>query len=146
MPKLTLKTRKTYKDSRTVGIVNFPRKETDKEKERKNVYNKPQWKALRKAKLMQDPLCECCKCRGKLKLAEVVHHADSFLNYTGQKQQEKALDMDNLISLCRQCHNTIHAVLEARNMTTTGQSPEELAKLIDKYEERERTGTMMFAY
>lgn len=113
--------------------------ETEKEKRRKATYNKPEWKRLRKAKLQANPLCEVCLVQGRYTPAEAVHHKDSFLNYSGQASTLKALDYDNLISLCAHHHNRLHSILEASNQTsTTGQSAEEIVKIIDEWDKRNK--------
>lgn len=54
---------------------------------------------MRKWKLGVDPLCEWCAERGLAVPAEVVHHAD---------KDPWNNRMDNLVSLCRDCHEDHH--------------------------------------
>lgn len=76
--------------------------------ERIKVYNTSRWKKLRIAKLMKDPLCEMCLQKGITTAAIDVHHIDSFMNYDGLDRIEKAYNINNLMSICKQCHQKEH--------------------------------------
>lgn len=78
------------------------------DKQRHEVYNTALWRKMRLAKQMQNPLCEVCEMQGKTVLAEDIHHLISFSKYTGAERDAIAYDSNNLISLCKQCHNLIH--------------------------------------
>lgn len=73
-------------------------------------YNTLRWRKLREAKLQDSPLCEICLEKGKVTPATEVHHihhvADvgSFL-----EAMDVAFDYNNLMSLCTQCHQDLHA-------------------------------------
>jgi len=58
------------------------------------------WVKLRNMKMRNDPMCERCGERGKLTFAELIHHVDGNARHN---------DMDNLQSLCRECHGEVHA-------------------------------------
>jgi len=62
------------------------------------------WKKVRKLKLNRDPLCEQCAKDGVTKAANVVHHIKPL------GEGGKRLDENNLMSLCRNCHE----ILEGR--------------------------------
>ena len=47
--------------------------------------------------------CQKCKSKGKYHKAETVHHIKHLRDYP-----ELALDNNNLISLCYDCHNKDH--------------------------------------
>lgn len=83
--------------------------------DRQKIYQSAKWKALRLAKLAEQPLCERCLSNGKVTAAIDVHHKDSFLNYEGSQRLAKAYDSDNLMSVCKECHSYLH-----RNGTTHG--------------------------
>lgn len=83
---------------------NKPRPKAAKYGERQGIYGTKKWKELRLSKLQRDPMCEVCKLEGKTKLAEDIHHLDSFMNYEGMMREYKAFDFKNLISVCRNCH------------------------------------------
>jgi len=73
-------------------------------KGRKKFYLSPEWRLLRRIKLVENPLCEECKQNDLLTIAVDVHHivevADNPL---------LALKIDNLASLCKSCHSKITA-------------------------------------
>lgn len=92
-----------------------PKKKTFNREDRQKIYQSSKWKQLRISKLMSNPLCQKCLQKGKTTLAIDVHHIDSFMNYTGLMRLQKAYDIDNLVSLCKECH-----ALEHLNGTTHG--------------------------
>lgn len=55
------------------------------------------WTRIRKAKLMQNPLCEHCDRRGVVSLAKEVDHIVSL-------EAGGTDDPSNLQSLCKDCH------------------------------------------
>ncbi|MEB8101044.1 HNH endonuclease [Staphylococcus xylosus] len=68
-------------------------------------YHSKAWKVLREIALDRDNnLCQLCLKEGNITDANVVHHIiyvdDDF---------SKALNLDNLMSVCYSCHNKIHA-------------------------------------
>lgn len=69
-------------------------------------YNLHAWRKLRLKALERDH-CECQICRykgsGRIVKAEVVHHLKEVKQYP-----ELAMQLDNLQSLCRECHENIH--------------------------------------
>lgn len=67
------------------------------------------WKKIRDAKIKLNPLCECC---GE-KLAEEVHHILPLEDYSNDPETMESLayDINNLQSLCRECHYKIHREL-----------------------------------
>lgn len=85
------------------------REQTDRAKERQEIYNTPIWKRMSKAKLMECPLCESCILEGVITPSSQVHHVVSFMNYEGLKRQEVAYYYGNLIALCINCHSKEHS-------------------------------------
>lgn len=65
-------------------------------------YHSTQWRNVRKAKLMEQPLCEVCLAQGKYTNANMVHHKIELRSPTGWKHR---LDLNNLESICYECHN-----------------------------------------
>jgi hypothetical protein len=66
----------------------------------RRLYNTARWRALRKAQLQDQPLCERCKAKGFIVAATVVNHrkphkGDEALFWT----------TDNLLSVCQPCHD-----------------------------------------
>lgn len=67
-----------------------------------NFYHSTQWRNARKAKLMEQPLCEVCLAQGKYTNADMVHHKIELRSPNGWKHR---LDLNNLESICYECHN-----------------------------------------
>lgn len=70
------------------------------------------WQQLRAAKLKAQPLCEECERRGIVRAATEVHHirpVGSALTPEGMKTL--AYDRNNLMSVCVQCHQDLHAAM-----------------------------------
>jgi len=61
------------------------------------------WDRLRNWFLKQYPLCVDCQGYGIIRPAVVVHHIVSV-----EDDPSKRLDMDNLMPLCRDCHEIRH--------------------------------------
>ena len=62
------------------------------------------WRRIRDYKLKLNPLCEECLKQGRIILANEVHHIKPVDYYP-----ELRLDIDNLESLCKVCHEKITA-------------------------------------
>ena len=76
------------------------------------LYNRARWKKMSQQQRMRAPLCEMCRARGIIVVAEVVdhirpHHGDESLFY----------DPQNLQSLCKKCHDTHKARAERSGET-----------------------------
>lgn len=70
-------------------------------------YRSAEWRSLRQQVLDRDMhLCQVCKAEGRYTLGDTVHHIDSIRD-TGTGSY-KAFSMDNLITVCRACHNRLH--------------------------------------
>lgn len=71
---------------------------------KKSFYASRRWQRIRQAVLKRDNyLCQNCLRFGIKTQAEHVHHKIHL-----EDDVTKAFDMDNLISLCRACHNEMH--------------------------------------
>ncbi|MDR1582080.1 MAG: HNH endonuclease [Prevotellaceae bacterium] len=79
--------------------------------ERRKIYNSERWRRLRRIKFAHNPLCELCEKKGIIIPAEDIHHIVSFMS-AGDIEQRRhlAYDFDNLLSLCKVCHQKIHNV------------------------------------
>ncbi len=77
--------------------------------DRRMIYNSERWRKLRAWKFANNPLCEKCQEQGVITPAEDIHHIVSFMS-TDDKYQRAflAYDYDNLLSLCKPCHQLIH--------------------------------------
>lgn len=77
--------------------------------ESKRFYAKQVWRSkVRSIKLHRDPACERCLERGELVQAVIVHH---IIEITAD--MDASLDIANMQSLCRACHNSVHAQANA---------------------------------
>ena len=81
-----------------------------RDKEAKRFYNSAAWKKCRELVLKRDNyLCvECLKAK-KISPADMVHHIEEL-----KDQPSKALDEDNLVSLCNPCHNQEHGLVKKK--------------------------------
>lgn len=77
--------------------------------ERRKIYDSERWQRLRAWKFANSPLCEVCLQKEIITPTEDIHHIVSFMS-TDDPTQRKflAYDYDNLQSLCKQCHQSIH--------------------------------------
>lgn len=66
----------------------------------KDFYNSIAWRTLRGIALRRDHFT-CVYCYGR---AEEVHHKIE-LNQTNIHNKHVSLNLDNLVSLCHECHN-----------------------------------------
>ncbi|MDR2057648.1 MAG: HNH endonuclease [Dysgonamonadaceae bacterium] len=72
--------------------------------------NTARWRRLRIKKLQAQPLCGCCKGKDKITPATEVHHVTPVESVTTIEQMEILMfDYNNLMSVCSECHNEIHA-------------------------------------
>ena len=87
-----------------------PRKFKNENTERKKKsYNTQAWKNLSRIQKMEKPLCECCKIDDKVSSVEEIHHAIKFDDQENPEVRSMLLlDKDNLISLCKDCHQKYH--------------------------------------
>lgn len=91
------------KKSRKRDEINFH------DAERRKVYNTERWRRLRAWKFACNPLCEMCLKDDKVVPAEDIHHVVSFRSTDDPAQRNfLAYDFDNLMSLCKQCHQAVH--------------------------------------
>lgn len=65
------------------------------------------WKRIRDRYVTEHPLCECCERKGKMTVAQEVHHILPI-------SKGGTHDRNNLMSLCKSCHNKIHIELGDR--------------------------------
>lgn len=73
-------------------------------------YNTKAWRALRRAKLSACPVCEMCERRGVSRLAEAVDHIVAI-----NKGGDAFPALDQLMSLCAECHNSKTARMDRGN-------------------------------
>ncbi|CUN04371.1 HNH endonuclease [Turicibacter sanguinis] len=92
------------------------------------LYNSRPWRNLRLKALERDHHeCQMCKKNpkvNKIVFANTVHHIKEV-----KDRPDLAMDLDNLISLCRGCHEEIHERLDKAN---------EKRKKVSKFTNEER--------
>lgn len=89
-----------HKTARRTRDKEYKARRTDLEEQA--FYKSWRWQRLRKWKLKQDPLCEICKAEGRITPAAIIHHIKPIKGGGG------LMDVDNLMSLCKACHNRLH--------------------------------------
>lgn len=104
----------------------------------KDCYNTDRWRRIRQAYLMSNPLCELCNAMGITKAAVEVHHCNEISNAASKwEARDIAFDSNNLMSLCRECHNWYHAIRHGRHMTPDDKHKMEVYRsLVNKHMEQ----------
>lgn len=87
-----------------------PRKTENSEKrlERQKMYNNSKWRKLRICKLLEFPLCERCLDSDLVVPAVDIHHIQSFMVDDENLKIQLFFDINNLKSLCKECHQLTH--------------------------------------
>lgn len=75
------------------------------------LYDKQQWRKMRKHHLENNPLCAYCLKLGITELATVVDH---IVPHKGD--EALMFEPSNLQSLCKRCHDSVKAVEESRGV------------------------------
>lgn len=71
-------------------------------------YKSKAWQACRDTAMRRDRcLCQDCLKAGRYTPAEIVHHITE-LTPNNLSDPEVGLNLDNLVSLCRECHAARH--------------------------------------
>lgn len=73
--------------------------------QRKEFYHSVEWQRLREQALLRDHY-ECQWCRANGKVSEGVLEVDHIKDV--EHYPESATDLDNLRTLCKDCHNKRH--------------------------------------
>lgn len=73
----------------------------------KKRYNSKRWQKLRKIKILNDPFCERCLAKGIYTPAFIIHHKE-YINENNYYDDNIFYNIDNLESLCLECHNIEH--------------------------------------
>lgn len=75
---------------------------------RQKVYQSNRYRKLRDLKRHTNPTCEICLLLGKYRAVEDVHHWLTFCVEDPYVEELRAYDFNNLVSLCRHHHNSLH--------------------------------------
>ena len=70
-------------------------------------YHSNRWEKLRRYKKTLSPFCEECLKRGVYTPTYIVHHKE-WINEDNYFKDEVFYNIDNLESVCLECHNKIH--------------------------------------
>lgn len=80
-------------------------------------YHTTRWRKLRKAVLMENPLCVECQKINVIELAKVVDHEIPVSSGHNEAERERLMwDLDNLQGLCDSCHNRKSAKERQKNI------------------------------
>lgn len=72
--------------------------------------NSARWRRTRAEKIVRNPLCEECAKMGVVTPAQCVHHMTEIESAKTDKESwDLATSMNNLQSLCFECHRKVHA-------------------------------------
>lgn len=82
-----------------------------------HVYSTTRWRNLVKVKRMISPLCERCLSQNRTTEVAEIHHVIPLKTCNGDLNYllQLAFDYDNLMSVCCQCHEDIHAEMRAKH-------------------------------
>lgn len=75
-----------------------------------SIYNSDRWRRLRAIQLNNEPCCEECRRKGRIRAATVADHVIAI------QDGGEAWNIDNLQSMCAPCHNR-KSGKEKRNKT-----------------------------
>ena len=89
------------------------------DKDLQKIYQMKQWKELRKAYLMENPLCEVCLEKGVINGTDLeVHHKKPISKgETIEEMMDIAFDSSNLMTVCKNCHHDIHKKMKSGFMS-----------------------------
>ena len=74
-----------------------------------NYYNSEAWRRLRAIYVKEHPVCEICLKYEHIEPTVDVHHRYRFMaEHTEIGRWNSFLNYNNLISLCKPCHNMLH--------------------------------------
>lgn len=70
-------------------------------------YRSKRWQKLRVLKKAQNPVCERCLKKGKVTPTYIIHHKE-YITDKNYMDDDVFFNLDNLESLCLECHNKEH--------------------------------------
>ena len=102
-----------------------------------NFYKSKTWETVRGSVLRRDGyICQRCKRYGRMRGAAHVHHINPLEYYP-----EYATARWNLISLCLQCHNTLHD-RDTHELTAEGERLRRKTNEQHERDQRRRSGLL----
>lgn len=101
----------------------------------KKLIQSQKWVKLRAKKVSENPLCEVCLLSDITTPTQEVHHIKPIETAPDKKTMELlCFDYNNLQSLCRNCHKTIHIELKSYTKEETQKrNKEKTNSFIDKF-------------
>lgn len=85
------------------------------------IYNNKQWAVVKqRAEFRDNSLCMLCLSNKTIKSSQAVHHIIEL-----KENILKAFDLNNLISLCESCHQSVHS-----KYNSSDKSKEEIQRLL----------------
>ena len=104
----------------------------------KHIMNSRQWKQLRLQVLTEQPLCRMCQEQGKVRAARCVHHiVEVETGRTDAECWEIALNRQNLVALCFECHGIVHREQRSHSKEAHRQRTEQR---LEQWKERHTKG------
>lgn len=107
MPKITLlrDVRRPKREHEHHTPIQF----NDRSKFWSTYYNSALWRTTRLEYKTKHPICERCLHEGRVTPMTDVHHMCRFgQGRTASERWQLLTDMDNLVSLCENCHHDVH--------------------------------------
>ena len=107
MPKITLlrDVRRPKREHEHHTPIQF----NDRSKFWSTYYNSALWRTTRLEYKTKHPICERCLHEGRVTPMTDVHHMCRFgQGRTASERWQLLTDMDNLVSLCENCHHEVH--------------------------------------
>ena len=102
-----------------------------------NFYKSKTWETVRGSVLRRDGyICQRCKRYGRMRGAAHVHHINPLESYP-----EYATARWNLISLCLQCHNSLHD-RDTHELTAEGEKLRRKTNEQHERDQRRRSGIL----
>ena len=102
-----------YISKRKIGLKTNHKEREDRRNNKWGIfYQDRRWKRLREWQITNFPLCHDCALEGRSVPATEVHHRVPFSR--GETTEEKfalLLDPENIVSLCSECHDKRHKLL-----------------------------------
>jgi 5-methylcytosine-specific restriction protein A len=86
---------------------------TVRKSEYQHIYQDKRWKFIVAARKRENPLCQRCEAKNKVKPLDEIHHIIPFdTGRTPEEVEALAFDYDNTMSVCEKCHEALHKELK----------------------------------
>ena len=97
--------------------------------------NSKEWKVLRRKKLTDSPVCECCESHDRVTIATEVHHITPVESVSSESQMRRLMfNYSNLMSVCHACHSDIHRQMFSHTRSAIKANNERITEaFIEKY-------------